>query len=62
VESSARDKGWVTLSYLGRYIIKIKSNFDPRTFGFKQLGLLFDALPDDFEYRSNNSGSVRVKN
>lgn len=47
---SAQENGWAMLSTLGNVLRQIRSDFDPRTYGFKQLGQLFRALPDSFEF------------
>lgn len=63
VEACAADDGWVYLGHAGAYVAKLKSDFDPRTYGFKKLGQLMKSLPDEFEFRTTRADSsvdVRV--
>lgn len=53
--TSVQEDGWALLSTMGTTLRQIKPDFDPRTYKFKQLGLLFKALPDYFEF--NEAGN-----
>lgn len=56
------NEGAVSLGGVGSQILKLKPDFDPRTYGHRQLSALFRALPEHFEVTSvNKSVSVRLK-
>ena len=46
---AAQDSGWAFLGSLGHHIRQLDPGFDSRTFGFRQLSLLIQAYPDEFE-------------
>ncbi len=53
---AARDNGWAFLGTLGHHLQQLDPGFDTRTFGFKQLSLLIQAYPDDFETKEVKGG------
>ena len=65
---AAQENGWAFLGSLGHHIRQLDPGFDSRTFGFKQLSLLIQAYPDEFEtkeVKGSDGTSViyaRVKN
>lgn len=46
---AARDNGWAFLGTLGHHLQQLDPGFDTRTFGYRQLSLLIQAYPDEFE-------------
>ena len=46
---AAQDNGWAFLGSLCHHIRQLDPGFDSRTFGFRQLSLLIQAYPDEFE-------------
>ena len=46
---AAQENGWAFLGSLGHHIRQLDPGFDSRTFGFRQLSLLIQAYPDEFE-------------
>ncbi|MBR6090916.1 MAG: hypothetical protein IKP86_13345, partial [Anaerolineaceae bacterium] len=46
---AAQDNGWAFLGSLGHHIRQLDPGFDSRTFGYRQLSLLIQAYPDEFE-------------
>jgi uncharacterized protein (TIGR00288 family) len=48
--ASTQENGWALLSTMGTVLRQIKPDFDTRSFGYKQLGQLFRALSNDFEF------------
>jgi len=53
-QAAMQENGWASLSTMGNVLRQIRPDFDTRTYGFKQLGQLFRALPNFFEF--NESG------
>ena len=49
VEKSSGDAGWVHLGYIGSYLRKLQPDFDPRSYGFKNLTEVFQAFSGTFE-------------
>ncbi len=45
---AVQEDGWALLSTLGVVLRQLRPDFDPRTYGFKGLGLLVRAVPDVF--------------
>lgn len=56
---AVQEDGWVLLSTMGMVLRQLRSDFDPRTYGFKQLGQLLRALPDSFEF-SETGNQIRL--
>ncbi len=48
---AAQENGWAFLGSLGHHIRQLDPGFDSRTFGFRQLSLLIQAYPDEFEIK-----------
>lgn len=46
---AAQENGWAFLGTLGHHIRQLDPGFDSRTFGFRQLSLLIQAFPEEFE-------------
>lgn len=58
---ASQDDGWALLSAVGLNLRKLKSAFDPRTYGHEQLSQLVKSRPDLFEMKGEAHLSVRVK-
>ena len=54
------DDGWVALGTVGQQIYKIIPDFDPRTYGFRQLGALVEKTKA-FEIDRAKSGTMRIR-
>lgn len=48
---AAQENGWAFLGSLGHHIRQLDPGFDSRTFGYRQLSLLIQAYPDEFEVK-----------
>lgn len=48
IEQSSDESGWANLAKFGRYLNKLKPDFDPRNYGFKKLSDLVKAKKDLF--------------
>lgn len=46
---AAQDNGWAFLGTLGHHLQQLDPGFDSRTFGFRQLSMLIQAYPEEFE-------------
>lgn len=59
VEDSADDNGWASLGNVGQNIIKRATDFDSRTYGYKKLGDLVEAIKlfEIDKRSSDNSGN-----
>ncbi|MEP7288635.1 MAG: NYN domain-containing protein [Chloroflexota bacterium] len=57
--AAMQENGWASLSTMGNVLRQIRPDFDTRTYGFKQLGQLFRALPDFFEF-SETGDQIRL--
>ena len=55
------EDGWVGLGAMGSVLRTIRPDFDIRAYGFKQLGQLFRALPEAFEF-SEDGKHIRLIN
>lgn len=58
-EQASDENGWAHLGTFGSYLTKLRSDFDPRNFGYKKLSDLVKALDDFFEIEERtlpNSG------
>ncbi len=61
---AVQDDGWAHLGMLGQHLRQLDPSFDPRTYGFRQLSLLFKAYPNHFEVkqeREQGAGHIFVK-
>ena len=60
VEDLADESGWVQMGRLGEGILKNRSDFDPRNFGFKRLTDLIASMPElKLEARETGQGNLR---
>lgn len=57
----ADDTGWTFLGDLGNFVLKKKSDFDPRDYGFQKLFPLIKSL-NAFEIEERETGRSNVKN
>lgn len=55
------DEGWVHLGAFGSYLTKIKSDFDPRLYGFKKLSDLVKAMNDELEIKERKTPGSSAK-
>ena len=46
---AAQENGWAFLGTLGHHIRQLDPGFDSRTFGYRQLSLLIQSFPEEFE-------------
>lgn len=61
VEDSADEEGWAFLAEVGGNIIKRNPAFDPRTYGYKKLGELVEAINlFDIDKRAQNGSKKSV--
>lgn len=51
-EMAAQDDGWASLGPLGQYLQQLDPGFDSRTYGYRQLSHLVQAVPDLFRVRT----------
>jgi Fe-S-cluster formation regulator IscX/YfhJ len=56
------EDGWVNLGTVGKQLLNLAPDFDPRTFGFRKLSDLIRKT-NQFEVRQTDAGpiSIRVK-
>lgn len=54
LEQSGDDSGWSNLGTFNNYMIKLKSDFDPRLYGFKKISDLVKSRTDIFEVEERN--------
>lgn len=54
------EDGWVTLGEVGRQLANLASDFDPRTFGFRNLSSLVRKI-NSFEIDESNGRSMRLR-
>src|SRR5206468_292190 len=54
------EDGWVTLGEVGRQLANLASDFDPRTFGFRNLSSLVRKT-NSFEIDEANGRSMRIR-
>ena len=55
------EAGWASLTEAGRYIKRIKSDFDPRTYGLDTLSDFFDSYEDRYETSMSGKGVFKFK-
>ncbi len=60
IEEASDEEGWAHLGGVGNYLGKVRSDFDPRLYGFKKLSDLFRAHPKWFEFQERGSGGTKV--
>ncbi len=61
VENTSDEAGWAHLGQLGNYIRKIRPDFDPRSFGCKNLMELFSAFAATFELQDRAASGSQTK-
>ncbi len=61
VEACADDEGWAYLADIGNYIRRVSPGFDPRTYGHKKLGQVFESLESLFEIDDRSSKGSPMK-
>jgi hypothetical protein len=49
LEQSSDEQGWVNLGLLGNHLLKLRSDFDARNFGYRKLSDLVRARHDLFD-------------
>lgn len=52
IEEASEEEGWAHLGAVGSYLSKIRSDFDPRLFGFRKLSDLLKSAPQWFELQA----------
>jgi len=55
------DAGWVNLGAFGKYLTKIKPDFDPRLYGFKKLSELVKSMRDDLDIEERKTAGTGAK-
>ena len=55
IEMAIQDDGWASLGEVGQHVRQLDPAFDPRSFGHKQLSLLFKSRPDRFKTRESKT-------
>jgi len=60
IEEISDDSGWTFLGTLGNYLMKKKTDFDPRNYGFQKLYPLIKSL-GKFEIQERESGETNVR-
>ena len=67
IDACSDDDGWAHLGAVGSTLVKLRSDFDPRLFGFKKLSDLIRSMRKELELEERGSGPggkaifVRVK-
>ena len=60
VDEISDDNGWAFLGSLGNYLIKKKTDFDPRNYGFNKLYPLIKKI-NKFEIEERESGEKNIR-
>jgi len=55
------DSGWAKLGDVGKYLKRIKPDFDTRNYGLKKLSDFFDQFPLRYETRTTKGNGLEVK-
>lgn len=55
------DSGWAKLGEIGKYLKRIKSDFDTRNYGLKKLSDFFDVHSDRYETRAAKGNGLEVR-
>lgn len=55
------DSGWAKLGDVGKYLKRIKPDFDTRNYGLKKLSDFFDKFPLRYETRTTKGNGLEVK-
>jgi hypothetical protein len=61
INDLANDTGWATLAEVGALIIKKKTDFDPRNYGFSKLTPLIRSLEKHFEIDEKEVENSHIK-
>lgn len=64
VEDAEAEDGWADMGAVGNILYANNPDFDPRNYGKRQLVMLLEALPRDFEVKrppEGQPGAIRVK-
>ncbi len=61
INDLANDTGWATLAEVGALIIKKKTDFDPRNYGFSKLTPLIRSLDNHFEIDEKEVENSHIK-
>ena len=59
-ENLADESGWTFLGDLGNFILKKKTDFDPRNYGFSKLLPLIKSI-DQFEIDERSAGTSNIR-
>ncbi|WP_409456589.1 OST-HTH/LOTUS domain-containing protein [Rhizobium lusitanum] len=54
------EDGWVSLGTVGKQVLNLAPDFDPRTFGFKKLSDLVRKT-NQFEVQQGEGGPIRIR-
>jgi hypothetical protein len=65
-DSAAQEDGWANLGQVGMFLLQLDPGFDSRTYGYKKLQQLVEALPDFIEMRKvtntkDNSAIIHIR-
>ena len=55
------DSGWAKLGDIGKYLKRIKPDFDTRNYGLKKLSDFFNRHSDRYETRTTKNNGLEVK-
>ncbi|MEC8328114.1 MAG: NYN domain-containing protein [Pseudomonadota bacterium] len=55
------ESGWAKLGEVGKYIKRLKPDFDPRNYSLKKLSDFFDYFPNRYETRSKKGSGLEIK-
>lgn len=61
IDDLADEDGWASLADVGNLIIKKKTDFDPRNYGFIKLTRLIESLKEEFLIKEHKTGNKGVK-
>jgi len=61
IEDASDETGWAPLSHVGNHLSKLRSDFDPRLYGFRKLSGLLEKHPEQFvvEQRAQPGSSTK---
>lgn len=55
------ESGWAKLGEVGKYIKRLKPDFDPRNYSLKKLSDFFGYFPNRYETRSKKGSGLEIK-
>lgn len=61
VEQACGEDGWAHIGTFGRYLMKLKPDFDSRNYGYKKLSDLVKSKTDIFEVEERNQSNSTAK-